>query len=385
MEPPAASGSRGWGLLKLTSWDIPKDTPPLHEEALPLKVRLSGDAELFIGRNTKAVLRLNKQLLWVSNKHFSIRHDSSSSQTFLRDLSSNGTWINGARISKEEDHALKPGDLIELAAEEGMEHRQVVFKFDLDRPLGMNNAGGSAQKRARVLSGPPSVASVASSAVGASGGSLGAPTQSLEPPAAVSSGHGAPVPMAGLASQLKEAPAAKRARAAQEAVVKELLSELAEADAATAVAWRAHADAVASAEDTAEAARDHWRKEWEAEQDGERDRLIERVSEAQIQLQRAMQEQHTQQEARKAADESARKSHAMAEAAKTSLHDAEQALQTERAKAAAAAEEAGRATAEVRRLKAELVKAKTAVGAVLDSMLIDVDTPSNAYAQGNGE
>ena len=38
-----------------------------------------------MGRNSQAIVRLNKALVWCSNKHFSLRHDAQSGQTTLHD------------------------------------------------------------------------------------------------------------------------------------------------------------------------------------------------------------------------------------------------------------------------------------------------------------
>ena len=114
-----------WGVLSLHSWE-PRGQHPLAPEQ-PKSVRLRGDAELVIGRSSASLLRLHKSLVWASNKHFTLARGAGSDCGVVRDCSSNGTWINGERLDKQQPRPLRSGDLVELAAEEGTEHRQVTF------------------------------------------------------------------------------------------------------------------------------------------------------------------------------------------------------------------------------------------------------------------
>ena len=123
-----ASAPPCWGVLKLISYEMPDEDFPLMEGSAR-SVQLRGDGEMLVGRNAKAVVRLNKSQSWMSNKHFSIQHDSGSGRSSLKDLSSNGTWVNGERIVKEAEHALKPGDVIEIAAD--FDDTQRITEFQI--------------------------------------------------------------------------------------------------------------------------------------------------------------------------------------------------------------------------------------------------------------
>ena len=122
--------SKPWGSLLLASWETANNEHPLPQDAAR-KVALAGADDVIVGRNSKALLKLSKAMIWVSNKHFTLRHDEQAGKTWLRDLSSNGTWVNKRRVRKETDHPLHPGDVIELAAEDGR-HQQLTFKFLAD-------------------------------------------------------------------------------------------------------------------------------------------------------------------------------------------------------------------------------------------------------------
>ena len=87
-----------WGTLKLHTWE-PKSLHPLAAEQ-PKAVKLAGTSEFVVGRFSQAALRLNKALVWASNKHFVLRYDAQSGDVTVRDTSSNGTksiFINSTR------------------------------------------------------------------------------------------------------------------------------------------------------------------------------------------------------------------------------------------------------------------------------------------------
>lgn len=149
-----------WGRLTLTDdWNTgeqghhPLQSPP-HSSELPAVYGLAGDKPFVVGRGVGAALRLNKLVAWTSSTHFSLRHAGGA--TYLRDTSSNGTWLNGKRLQRDEDVVVADGDSIQMAALEGAkgnetEHRQVLFEFGGARAEA-HRAGASPAKRARAAS-----------------------------------------------------------------------------------------------------------------------------------------------------------------------------------------------------------------------------------------
>ena len=377
-----------WGHLKLHTWDTANGSHPLADGVARSVALFPDNEDLIVGRNTKAVLRLSKQLVWVSNKHFAIRRDEASGRARLRDLSSNGTWVNGERITREEERLLKPGDIIELAAIEGDAHHQVCIKFEAGDPKSGAASAlvSSGQKRARALStgsfdGAGSRGSTAVQIMGGGGNPLAANAQPSQSGSAAANVIGA---SAGDAAAV-DAVRAKRARAERDTLIGELRRAEAEVESireawladqqaqasaeasssslakeaieqaaatATATAEAAATAAAATAAESArashEAAMDRLRAEYEAE----REALIERAGDAQQQLQRALQEQTAQSDARLAAEQSASRHRATAEEATARLSKAETEREALRAEAAEARAEAARERAAAARERA---------------------------------
>lgn len=103
----------------------------------------------------------------------------------------------------------------------------------------------------------------------------------------------------------------------------------------------------------------------ESERQSELERLTQRASESSQKLQRVMQEQHALSEAREHAEGELRRSEAATAAVQRLLGETERSLEEERARCAAALDEAGRARAESTRLRAAL----TAVRCSIDDAL----------------
>jgi hypothetical protein len=102
---------------------------------------LSGERPFLVGRSNQAALRVSKELMWVSNKHFALERDGATGRVQLRDTSSNGTWVNDEQVPRDTPYPLQPGDQIMLAAEEGPgEKRQVTFRF-VEAALGASATG----------------------------------------------------------------------------------------------------------------------------------------------------------------------------------------------------------------------------------------------------
>ena len=368
-----------WGQLRLTSWE-PKGQHPLVDHH-PNAVKLTGDAELIVGRNSQSVLRLHKSLVWCSNKHFVVKRDSETAAITLRDTSSNGTWVNGERVDKEKGRVLQYGDLIELAAEEGTEHRQVTFAFDSRSGAAKGGAlrsGEPLQKRPRISSAgnerplavnagagapaiSPSMSTSASTVVGhgtveASGGSRTDTT-----PTSTS------IALPGLQQALEKA-----RREAESALLRaELLAAEAAGEEARSAAAAAHGSATAAASVAAneqtEAQLRAQLDEMSAQHQSERERLVERASESAQQLQSALQEQAAQLELKEAAEEAARKLQGEVDAAGAKVDELASELERARAKADAAEEEARTEREAARKLRAALAGLRGSIDAALDA------------------
>ena len=83
-------------------------------------------------------MRIHKSVTWVSNRHFALELNEDDDPHVI-DTSTNGTWLNNDRLEPRVKRKLKPGDSIQLAAEEfdggstaGSDHphRQIVFEFE---------------------------------------------------------------------------------------------------------------------------------------------------------------------------------------------------------------------------------------------------------------
>ena len=360
-EQPAA-----WGVLSLHSWE-PRGQHPLAPEQ-PKSVRLCGDADLVIGRSSTSILRLHKSLVWASNKHFTLALQAQAGGGVVRDCSSNGTWINGERLDKQHPRPLRSGDLVELAAEEGTEHRQVTFTFEA------LPAGGASQKRPLAdVSGDSQVPGSAGSTASHTRAKVAAAAVTPGPPGdahAIAAAPAAeprpadPSPVAASAEPTSRAVVVNE-EARRQAEVSLLRAELARAEAAaeegrtTTVNFEGAAAAAAAA----------------AEEQEVRARLVARVSESEQQLQRAMQEQAGQVAAREAAEEEARRQAAAAEAANCRLADVEAELTALRAREAAASQEARTERAAAGALRAALSAMRTGI----DDALAKEVSPSSYF------
>ena len=276
------------------------------------------DTENIIGRNQQATMRVSKSLVWISNKHFAVTCDASGA-SHIRDLSSNGTWLNGQRVTKETPQALKPGDRIELAAEEQPgQHRQVSFFFDAPRTL-IHTPDDAKRQRVATADGSCEQHGIA------------VPTAS--PSAAISEAEALRAHTVLLEDQLKaereaSAKAASRASA-------ELHALAAELHAVEQVAHQKCGELAAVI----------------AMHEQERERLVACASEANQQLQRCVQEKIAANSEREAADRRLEQHAAFVDAAKRLQEEAEATATAEREKYEAAAEQARlaqTATAELR-------------------------------------
>ena len=139
-EMSANGGSVGEGgartaaaaVLRLDHFTTGRKGHPLargQPSSVPVELRT-----VTVGRNPQAIVRVSKAMKWISNWHFSLSYDESGFQ--LRDMSSNGTWVNGERVARERPHPLHLGDIIELAAEDEGKHEQVQFLLESPEAAG---------------------------------------------------------------------------------------------------------------------------------------------------------------------------------------------------------------------------------------------------------
>jgi predicted component of type VI protein secretion system len=319
------SGEPCWGTLRLHSWIVAEQQQPLAPES-KRKVSLAGADELVVGRMRSAVLRLSKALLWVSNKHFSLCRDEQG-RVALRDCSSNGTWVNNERVSKGEGgHTLASGDLIQIAAEDGEEHRQVVFLFEASTMASPTAAAIAGGKRQRLVAPPSQRADC--------GGAM-RPPHHVATPTAVVAASDAVMPDADYVP-----------RAERDAVVVLLRQEIEHAEQAVQQrddAWR------------------HQQAQADEALEGECERLMQREREAQEQLQCVLREQDAHIAARRAAEEEARRQAEVVDSTRRRLEEVERTLQEERARANAVAEEAQRNSREIQRLRSAMLEVRATV------------------------
>jgi len=73
-------------------------------------VRCVLERMLVIGRDPESPVRL--QGTGISREHLSLQEDGG--QLFLNDLSSNGTWLNGAKVEKGQPREIREGDVVEI-------------------------------------------------------------------------------------------------------------------------------------------------------------------------------------------------------------------------------------------------------------------------------
>jgi pSer/pThr/pTyr-binding forkhead associated (FHA) protein len=72
--------------------------------------RLPVNGRVFVGRGTDCVVFLDGQS--ISRQHLGV--DAGDAGVFVTDLSSNGTWLNGKRLSQNGRFKIEEDDLIEL-------------------------------------------------------------------------------------------------------------------------------------------------------------------------------------------------------------------------------------------------------------------------------
>lgn len=123
----AVEASPSWGMLELIHYDT-LGQPPLAPKMQPDSLALHLPS-VTVGRATSSQIRLNKQLTWMSNRHFELGHDGT--RAWIRDFSSHGTWLNGVRLEKHAVNTLRNSDYVELAAEDTLTNATVslVFRF----------------------------------------------------------------------------------------------------------------------------------------------------------------------------------------------------------------------------------------------------------------
>ena len=120
-----------WGELEMVGHSHVRTLQPILNLP-PNKPSLISASEVRVGRAKGCWLRLSQKLTWVSNEHVSIgRHPTR--HAYVRDTSSNGTWLNGVRLPKGEMRALRCCDDITCCASaetpEGETELRISFRF----------------------------------------------------------------------------------------------------------------------------------------------------------------------------------------------------------------------------------------------------------------
>lgn len=92
-------------------------TERIKEKYLDLKVKPGANKEWLFGRNNNVCdFALNNKSNRISNKHFKIwlNNKSNSNNLMLQDLSTNGTYLNGSRVVKNNNYIVTQGDEISV-------------------------------------------------------------------------------------------------------------------------------------------------------------------------------------------------------------------------------------------------------------------------------
>lgn len=131
-KPHASAGSRKtWGFLVAFNPAEPYDdyfehvAPFPHNRSDAKVFHLDSNCDIVIGRSRSTDIRVGhkQQLPYVSSKHFSVHfifdHTSTDEdepvvKAVLKDLSQNGTFVNGQNIGVDNTHELQDGDKIEM-------------------------------------------------------------------------------------------------------------------------------------------------------------------------------------------------------------------------------------------------------------------------------
>lgn len=321
-----------WGKLSLTSFETGEKGHPLAKNQ-PSEVSLSGPSRMVVGRWSDSIIRISKSLVWISNKHFALERDQSN-KVWLRDTSSNGTWINGDRAIRDAPTLLRPGDAIQLAAEEEPgQHRQVIFTFELPQQMPPQSSPGKPPLgHSSPAAAPPQAVEVhPHSAKRQRMSSTGSEvTETLENSLRAQPGAAAEVAVSSSPEAAFADLAALRARA--ERAEAELAAER---DARTAECIRSRMEASDVLGEELRRSEDVWAAEHarlnealaaaRADHESQRERLTQCASEANVQCQRAVQEKL---EAERTAD-----------AAQRQIRELEAALSAERAKCQAVSQQ----------------------------------------------
>lgn len=108
------------------------------------------DGELLFGRGPQSPLPLDGSAL--SREHFSLVKEAGAVR--IRDLSSNGTWVNGQRLGRADQPPLAPGAVIEIAG----------YRFHI-RSIGAGASKPGMPPPASLATGPPVLKAAATSPV----------------------------------------------------------------------------------------------------------------------------------------------------------------------------------------------------------------------------
>jgi predicted component of type VI protein secretion system len=81
-----------------------------HSDGVEQRVRLGADSPIVLGRGPDSPLMLAGT--GISRDH--VRLHCEGEVVWVTDLSSNGTWINGRRLTRGQSYALKAGDAVQL-------------------------------------------------------------------------------------------------------------------------------------------------------------------------------------------------------------------------------------------------------------------------------
>ena len=102
------------------------------------EITLSGPKQFVLGRGPSSAALLDGP--GISREHVSVSVDESD--IFVADVSVNGTWINGDRLTQHEKRRVAPGDVVEIPGYE------FVFQVDHASP-NVGNANGAGVVQAK--------------------------------------------------------------------------------------------------------------------------------------------------------------------------------------------------------------------------------------------
>ena len=94
-----------------------------HGEVLP-RYELEGDGQIELGRGAKSAIVINHAK--ISTRHCVIERAADSMAVSIKDMSTNGTYLNGKRLMKGRPHKLRSGDEIGLVRDSSQEPALLV-------------------------------------------------------------------------------------------------------------------------------------------------------------------------------------------------------------------------------------------------------------------